>query len=102
MTDTLTPPAYCSLDREAYTVRLAQIIGLMLKFEGKVENTSSGAVLRFRRGEGLKAALEDLIEAEGRCCSSLAFSLKESGAEYALHVVLPEGASPDARTSGCC
>lgn len=91
-TSSPTPPAFCSLDRDAYTQRLAQIMDLMLKFEGRVEHTANGTVLRFKRGEGLEPVLEGLIEAERSCCSTLVFDLREGRDEWALHVRMPGAA----------
>lgn len=103
MTDvqTLTPPAFCSLDRAAYTERMAQIMAMMLKFEGRVENAGEGKVLRFKHGEGLKPALEWLIAAERSCCSALVLELEEGDEEYALHVLAPAASEPS-RSSSCC
>lgn len=98
-----TPPAFCSLDAKAYGERLARIMSLMLRYEGRVENAGSGKVLRFKRGEGLKLALEWLIEAERSCCASLIFGLEEGDEECAVRVLAPELAEEsDVTVRSCC
>lgn len=70
-------PEVCSLQSGAFNERVAEIAALMQAFDGVAERTANGLELRFRAGEGLRAALEALAEKERSCCATLEFMVRE-------------------------
>jgi hypothetical protein len=49
----------------------------MQAFGGVAQRTQDGVALRFKRGEGLRAALDALAEKERSCCPTLEFAITE-------------------------
>ncbi|SKA25524.1 hypothetical protein SAMN02745126_04534 [Enhydrobacter aerosaccus] len=74
---TSTVPEVCSLQPAAFHERMAEIAALMQAFGGMAERTPDGLALRFKKGEGLRAALDALAEKERSCCATLEFTVTE-------------------------
>jgi len=70
-------PEVCSLQPGAFQERMAEIAALMQAFGGVAERTPDGVALRFKKGEGLRAALDTLAEKERSCCATLEFTVTE-------------------------
>ncbi len=77
-------PEVCSLQPGAFQERMAEIAALMQAFGGGAERTPDGVALRFRRGEGLRAALDALVEKERSCCATLEFTVAEAASSTTL------------------
>jgi hypothetical protein len=79
-------PAVCSLQPRAFHERTAQIAALMQAFSGVAERTPDGVALRFKMGEGLRAALDELAEKERSCCATLEFAVTEEAGSLSFGI----------------
>jgi hypothetical protein len=79
-------PSVCSLQPGAFQKRTTEIAALMQAFDGVAERTPDGVVLRFRRGEGLRAALDELADKERSCCATLEFTVMEEAGSISFQI----------------
>lgn len=79
-------PDVCSLQPGAFRERMAEITALMQAHGGVAERTPDGVALRFKMGEGLRAALDALAEKERSCCSALEFRVTEEAGSISFRI----------------
>jgi len=93
MTEEVTPNV-CSLGARDLEERLAQIaeIGADSLIEHSVDRGRH--LLRFRSDAATRRRLEEIVEAESRCCSFLDLSLKRQGGELVLSIGAPDAGQP--------
>lgn len=77
-------PDVCSLQPGAFVERMGEIAALMQAFGGVAERTPEGVSLRFKEGEGLRAALDALAQKERSCCASLEFTIRDQDEAISL------------------
>ena len=87
----MTPetPIACSLNATELRTRLDEIGALG---HDALLRTDPDGTMHFRPDRATRERLEDVIEAEARCCSFLRFELAEERDTLTLKVVAPEGA----------
>lgn len=91
----MTEPVYsCSLSDEELAARRADWRALAARRLSREEAGPDGRLLVYRGGESTARALEELIEAEGRCCSFLDFRVNRAGDEVRVTVAFQEEARP--------
>ena len=84
-------PLACTLggtemhDRQAQIARLGQD-GLL-----SVEHEEQRAVLRFRPGGELRRRIDEIVEAESRCCAFLDFQVEEEADATLVTIAAPPG-----------
>jgi hypothetical protein len=78
------PWPFCSLDRDAFRERMAEIDALAIRFEGRPHRTDRGMELVFPARDGLRPALDALVDKERQCCGTLAWSIEVRGEALAL------------------
>ena len=83
---TTAVPEVCSLHPDAFHERMAEITALMQAFGGLAERTPDGVALRFKMGEGLRAALDALAEKERSCCATLEFAVTEEADSISFRI----------------
>ncbi|MBI2716986.1 MAG: hypothetical protein HYX37_21445 [Rhizobiales bacterium] len=71
---------------------MAEIAALMQAYGGVAERTPDGVALRFKTGEGLRAALDALAERERSCCATLRFAVTEEAGSISFRI---GGQAPD-------
>jgi hypothetical protein len=79
-------PEVCSLQPGAFHERMAEITALMQAFGGVAERTLDGVALRFKIGEGLRAALDAFAEKERSCCATLEFTVTEEAGSISFWI----------------
>lgn len=79
-------PRVCSLEPAAFQERMTEIAALLQTLNGTVERTADGIALRFRAGEGLRAALDALAEKERSCCAALTFEVREEAGAISFSI----------------
>lgn len=83
---TTVAPEVCSLQPAAFHERMAEIAALMQTYGGVAECTPDGVALRFKAGEGLRAALDALAEKERSCCATLEFTVTEEAGSMSFRI----------------
>jgi hypothetical protein len=86
-------PEVCSLQPNAFHERMAEIATLMQAFGGVAERTPDGVALRLKTGEGLRAALDALVEKERSCCATLEFTVTEEAGSISFGIRGPASSS---------
>lgn len=76
----------CSLQPAAFHERMTEIATLMQAYGGVAERTPDGVALRFKMGEGLRAALDALAEKERSCCATLEFTVTEEAGSISFRI----------------
>ena len=87
-------PIACNLDAEQLQDRLAELKAIGRTSLRRVERTSQRARLRFARADAVRERLDEIVEAESRCCAFMDFELSEAGDEIVMTISVPEGAEP--------
>ncbi len=87
-------PEVCSLQPAAFHERMAEIAALMQAHDGVAERTPGGVALRFKLGEGVRAALDALAENERSCCVTLEFTVTEEAGSISFRIA---GQASDSR-----
>lgn len=87
-------PIACSLGAEDLAARLDLIAALGA--ENLISrSTEDGAhLLRFRRGEGVRRALESVVAAEAECCAFLDLAIREEPDALVLAIDAPAEGAP--------
>ena len=94
-TDSAAPAAgevpwqFCSLDRNAFGKRMAEIDALVADFGGRACGTDEGIELLFPLRDGLRPALDALVEKERQCCETLALNVEVRDGALALRIAAP-------------
>ena len=83
---TTAVPEVCSLQPGAFHERMAEIAALMQAYGGVAERVPDGVALRFKMGEGLRAALSALAEKERSCCAALEFTVTEEAGSISFRI----------------
>lgn len=83
-------PVVCSLNTGALEQRLSAIGEIGVKSLVESQEEGGKHVLRFRADSGTRERLEEIIDAERRCCAFLDLSLKEDCCHLILSVAAPE------------
>ena len=91
-----TPQIACSLDGRELEARLAAVGGLGEAALIAHEGSGRRHTLRFRNSPGTRARLEEVVEAERRCCAFLRLNLKQDGDAIVLSIEAPPAAEPTA------
>lgn len=84
----------CSLSGGDQAKRLEEIADLTRRALLETLETTDGLRLRFAAQPGVRSELEQLIEAESRCCSFLRFTLNPDDDDLVLDVSGPKEARP--------
>jgi hypothetical protein len=82
----------CSLDRRELEARLAVARDVGGPALISREATDRRHTLRFRGSPDTRACLEEIVEAERRCCAFLSLDLKQDGDAILLSIAAPPGA----------
>ncbi len=77
---------FCSLDGGAFTERMAEIGSTVARFRGQARPTSEGMELVFAAQDGLRSALDTLIEKERECCETLGLTVEEREGAVSLRI----------------
>ncbi len=67
---------FCTLSRNAFSERMAEIRAMVAQFDGQAQATVDGAVLSFPPRDCLQLALAALVEKERQCCAMLRLSIE--------------------------
>jgi hypothetical protein len=89
-------PIVCSLDAGDLEQRLAAIGEIGARSLVGRHQEGGRHLLRFRPDSETRDRLEEVIEAERRCCAFLDLSLKEGCCHLILSVTAPEAGQPTA------
>jgi hypothetical protein len=81
-------PIACTLTADELRGRIAEARELGERALVGLEVADRRAVLRFN---GERERVDALVTAESRCCSFLAFDVKQHGGEVELEILTPEG-----------
>jgi hypothetical protein len=86
-------PIVCTLDAENLSARLDLIASIGAAHLISRETEGDSHLLRFRQDEGVRRLLEEVVEAEARCCSFLDLRIREDGEALVLVIAAPPEAS---------
>jgi hypothetical protein len=89
-------PIACSLDSGELEARLATFRDVGRSALISHETRGNRHLLRFRNAHGTRAGLEEIVEAERRCCPFLGLELQQEGEEIVLSIEAPTAAEPTA------
>src|SRR5262245_351704 len=92
--DEKTEPIACTLDAEAQRQRGREFEDLARAALLERRRLEGALRLRYRRSEGVEAAVRDLVARERQCCSFLRFELNVAGDEIHLSISGPPEAAP--------
>jgi hypothetical protein len=90
-------PLACTLggaemrDRQALTAGLVQD-GLL-----SIDHEEQRAILRFRPGAELRQRIDEIVDAESRCCAFLDFQVEEKADATLVTIDAPPGGEPTLR-----
>jgi hypothetical protein len=84
-------PIACTLGASDLSRRLEEIAALGADRLIGHETKGGAHTLRFRRGEGTRRRLEEIVAAEARCCSFLDLSISERDGDLLLAIAAAEG-----------
>jgi hypothetical protein len=87
-------PIVCSLGADDLAARLDLIAAIGA--ESLISRDAEGdtQLLRFRRDDGVRRALEGIVAAEARCCSFLEMEIREEDWALVLAIDAPADAVP--------
>lgn len=87
-------PIACTLDENALRQRLEQIAALGADALIGHEETGGAHTLRFRLDEQTRHRLEQIVDAEAKCCSFLDLTIEERDGELILALDAPAEGRP--------
>ncbi len=87
-------PIVCSLGADDLTARLDLIAAIGARNLISRGTEGGAQLLRFRRGDGVRRSLEDVIAAEAKCCSFLEMEIREDAEALVLVIRAPAEAEP--------
>jgi hypothetical protein len=87
-------PIACTLDASQTSDRAQLIAGLWADALIDIKPTPTGIRARLRHSPGIERRLRELIEAESRCCTFLAFDLTYDDDQLVLDINGPAAARP--------
>jgi hypothetical protein len=90
-------PLACTLGTVEMPYRQAQIASLGQDGLLSVEHGKRRAVLRFRPGAELRRRIDEIVEAESRCCAFLDFQVEEEADATLVTIDAPPGGEPTLR-----
>ena len=90
-------PLACTLGTAEMPHRHAQIASLGQDGLLSVEHGEQQAVLRFRPGAELRRRIDEIVEAESRCCAFVAFQVEEKADATLVTIEAPPGGEPTLR-----
>jgi hypothetical protein len=82
-------PLACTLGGVEMRDRQAQIAGLGQEGLLSIERGQQRAVLRFRPGAELRRRIDEIVEAESRCCAFLDFQIEEEADATLVTIAAP-------------
>src|SRR5947209_3031464 len=86
--------AACTLTQDELSVRKEQWRQLLRTSAVVTRRRPTGIEVRFQASEDTAAVLDALVEAEGECCSFLAWAVARSATEVVLAIAGPAGTEP--------
>jgi hypothetical protein len=87
-------PIVCSLGADDLTARLQLIAEIGAAHLISRDTEGDTQLLRFRRDEGVRRALEAIIDAEAKCCAFLDMKVREEAGALVLVIDAPAEAAP--------
>jgi hypothetical protein len=90
-------PLACTLGTLEMPHRRAQIASLGQDGLLSVEHGKRRAILRFRPGAELRRRIDEIVEAESRCCAFLDFQVEEEADATLVTIDAPPGGEPTLR-----
>lgn len=90
-------PLACRLGGAEMRDRQAQIAGLGQDGLVSIEHKTQRAVLRFRPGAELRRRIDEILDAESRCCAFLDFQVEEEADATLVTIDAPPGGEPTLR-----
>jgi hypothetical protein len=87
-------PIACTLDAHQTSDRQALIARLWADALIDTEPTAAGMQARLRHSPDVERRVQELIDAESRCCAFLTFELVRDGDELVLDITLQSDARP--------
>ena len=87
-------PLACTLSAGELPARRQQIRSLGMDGLLSVEHDARRAIFRFRSGEQMRRRIDEIVEAESRCCAFLDFRVEEAGGATLLTISAPSGGEP--------
>jgi hypothetical protein len=88
-------PVACTLSADELPARRQQIRSLGKDGLLSVEHDARRAIFRFRSGAQMRRRIDEIVEAESRCCAFLDFRVEEVGDVTALTISAPGGGEPE-------
>ncbi len=90
-------PIACTLGERDLRQRLEAIAALGAESLIGYESEEGIHSLRFRRTDGTRRRLEQIVSAEAKCCSFLNLSIEEPGKDLVLSISAPAAGEPTAK-----
>jgi hypothetical protein len=88
-------PVACTLSADELPARRRQIRSLGKDGLLSVEHDARRAIFRFRSGAQMRRRIDEIVEAESRCCAFLDFRVvEEAGGATRLTISAPGGGEP--------
>jgi hypothetical protein len=87
-------PIACTLTADELPARRHQIRSLGKDGLLSVEHDMGRATFRFRSGAQMRRRIDEIVEAESRCCAFLDFRVEEAGGATLLTISAPAGGEP--------
>ncbi len=84
----------CSLGAADLTARLDLIAAIGAESLISHDTEGDTQLLRFRRDDGVRRSLENVIAAEARCCPFLDMEIREGAGELVLVIAAPDEGAP--------
>jgi hypothetical protein len=88
-------PVACTLSADELPARRQQIRSLGKDGLLSVEHDARRAIFRFRSGAQMRRRIDEIVEAESRCCAFLDFRVEEAGDVTLLTISAPGGGEPE-------
>ena len=87
-------PVACTLTADELPVRRQQIRSLGKDGLLSVDHDARRAIVRFRPGARMRRRIDEIVDAESRCCAFLDFRVEEAGGATLLTISAPGGGEP--------
>jgi hypothetical protein len=87
-------PVACTLSADELPARRQQIRSLGKDGLLSVEHDARRAILRFRSSAQMRRRIDEIVEAESRCCAFLDFRVEEDGGATLLTISAHGGGEP--------
>jgi hypothetical protein len=87
-------PIACTLSADELPARRQQIRSLGEDGLLSVEHDARRAIVRFRPGARMRRRIDEIVDAESRCCAFLDFRVEEAGGAILLTISAPGGGEP--------